>query len=156
MRQERKPSLLHSKRLSSKRAEVLNQGCPNLCLKHCATLFFLCILALFLQLDCKLFEGRDCFLLACWFHNTFNASILINTEKIFFLFFVPFSLPSLPPSLPACMQKFPGQGLNLYYNSDPSHRKDNAGSLKCWATKELQISFSINGYNWCFTKFSMV
>ena len=35
------------------------------------------------------------------------------------------------------MQKFPGQGSNLCYSSDPSHSSDNARSLTHYTTREL-------------------
>ena len=34
--------------------------------------------------------------------------------------------------------KFLGQGWNPCHRNDPSHSSDNAGSLICWATRELQ------------------
>ena len=37
-----------------------------------------------------------------------------------------------------CRWKFPGQGLNLYHSSDPSHSDDNITSLSCCSTRELQ------------------
>ena len=42
----------------------------------------------------------------------------------------------------ACgMQKFLGQGSNQHHSSDPGHCSDNAKSLTCCATKELQLYF---------------
>ena len=38
------------------------------------------------------------------------------------------------------MQKFPGQGLYPHYSSDPSHSRDNAGSLTCWAPGNSSIT----------------
>lgn len=35
------------------------------------------------------------------------------------------------------MQQFPGQGSNLWHRSDPSHSRENAGSLTHWATRGL-------------------
>lgn len=32
---------------------------------------------------------------------------------------------------------FPGHGSNPSHSSDPSHRSDRAGSLTCWAIREL-------------------
>ena len=42
------------------------------------------------------------------------------------------------------MCKFPGQGLNLRHNSDPSYSSDNAGSLSRWDTRELPSQFEKN------------
>ena len=39
------------------------------------------------------------------------------------------------------MQKCPGQELNQYHSSDPSHSSDNATSLTHWATRELVFFF---------------
>ena len=38
------------------------------------------------------------------------------------------------------MQEFLSQGSNLHHSSDLSHSNDNAGSLTCWATRNLLSS----------------
>ena len=43
--------------------------------------------------------------------------------------------------------KFPDQGWNPCHSSNPTHCSDNAGSLTCWATRELQqLIFYRNTY----------
>ena len=41
-----------------------------------------------------------------------------------------------PLAAPLALQKFPGQGSNLYHSSDPSRCSDNTGSLTCCTPRE--------------------
>ena len=43
-------------------------------------------------------------------------------------------------SIPRACWKFLSQGLNPFHNSDLSHCSDDAGSLICWTTREIQIT----------------
>ena len=50
--------------------------------------------------------------------------------------------------LPCGIQKFLSQGSNLQHSGDQSHSTDNAGSLTCWATRELLLHVFWNCDDW--------
>ena len=63
---------------------------------------------------------------------------LLGTYQKFFLFFFLFLLFFFFFFGHAhSMHKFLGKGLNPNHRSNQSHSNDNAGSLTCWATREL-------------------
>ena len=95
-------------------------------------------LYLFLYQECLLFQLR--FELFKRFYRKLENDISKWHLYNFFLWYLcPISLSFF---FWPCLQhvevwKFPGQGLNPCYSSDPNHCSDNTRSLTCCSTREL-------------------
>ena len=73
-------------------------------------------------------------LIVCHHTKLYTNPVLTKVELANFGFLIIFGCT-------LGMWKFQGWGLNPGHSSDLNHTSDNAGSLTCYATRELQVFF---------------